>query len=83
MLQLGNALVSLRRLTSYLILEERSDEVQQLPRVGAEITGGNFYWSEPPKTKKLEAVKGEKETTSQPSDNNNFVTVPHAWQCNS
>lgn len=55
---MGNAMVSLRRLTQYLILEERSDEVQQLPRVGVEITNGNFYWSEPPATKKLEGVKG-------------------------
>ena len=57
-LQMGNAMVSLRRLTQYLILEERSDEVQQLPRVGVDISGGNFYWSEPPKTKKLDGVKG-------------------------
>lgn len=76
MLQMGNAMVSLRRLTSYLILEERSDEVQQLPRIGAEISGGNFYWSEPPKTKKLEGVKGEKEhTVSQPSTRDKYMTV--------
>ena len=57
-LQMGNAMVSLRRLTQYLVLEERSDEVQQLPRVGLEIQNGNFYWSEPPATKKLDSVKG-------------------------
>lgn len=55
---MGNAMVSLRRLTQYLVLEERSDEVEQLPRVGVDITSGNFYWSEPPATKKLDAVKG-------------------------
>lgn len=58
LLQMGNAMVSLRRLTQYLVLEERSDEVEQLPRVGVDISSGNFYWSEPPAVKKLEGVKG-------------------------
>lgn len=58
LVQLGNALVSLRRLTQYLVLEERNDTVEQMDRVGLEVQGGQFYWSEPPATKKLEGVKG-------------------------
>ena len=56
--QLGNALVSLRRLTQYLVMEERNDTVEQMDLVGLEVQGGQFYWSEPPATKKLEGVKG-------------------------
>lgn len=56
--QLGNALVSLRRLTQYLVMEERNDTVEKMDMVGLEVQGGQFYWSEPPATKKLEGVKG-------------------------
>ena len=57
-MQLGNALVSLRRLTQYLVMEERNDTVEQMSQVGLDVQGGQFYWSEPPATKKLEGVKG-------------------------
>ncbi len=56
--QMGNAMVSLRRLSQYLVMEERRDTVQPLDRVGLDIEGGQFYWCEPPKTKKLDSVKG-------------------------
>lgn len=46
--QLGNALVSLRRLAQFLVMEERSDEVVRLPAPGAHIINGNFFWAEPP-----------------------------------
>ncbi len=55
---MGNAMVSLRRLSQYLVMEERRDTVQPLDRVGLDIEGGQFYWCEPPKTKKLDSVKG-------------------------
>ncbi len=51
-------MVSLRRLSQYLVMEERRDTVQPLDRVGLDIEGGQFYWCEPPKTKKLDSVKG-------------------------
>ena len=57
-MQLGNALVSLRRLTQYLVLEERNDTVEQMDIVGLDVQGGQFYWSEPPASKKLDGVKG-------------------------
>lgn len=55
---MGNAMVSLRRLSQYLVMEERNDTVEQMPQVGLDVQGGQFYWSEPPATKKLEGVKG-------------------------
>ena len=36
-LQLGNALVSMRRLTGYLVMEERADAVETLEHSGAQI----------------------------------------------
>ena len=57
-MQMGNAMVSLRRLSQYLVMEERNDTVESLDRVGLDIQGGNFYWCEPPATKKLDGVKG-------------------------
>ncbi|DBB06529.1 TPA: hypothetical protein ACH3X1_012074 [Trebouxia sp. C0004] len=58
LVEMGNAMVSLRRLSQYLVMEERRDTVQPLDRVGLDIEGGQFYWCEPPKTKKLDSVKG-------------------------
>lgn len=55
---MGNAMVSLRRLSQYLVMEERRDTVEPMDRVGLQIVGGQFYWCEPPATKKLESVKG-------------------------
>lgn len=57
-MQMGNAMVSLRRLSQYLVMEERNDTVERLDRIGLDIQDGQFYWSEPPATKKLDAVKG-------------------------
>lgn len=56
--QMGNAMVSLRRLSQYLVMEERRDTVEPMDRIGLDIEGGQFYWCEPPKTKKLDSVKG-------------------------
>ncbi|KAL3154179.1 hypothetical protein ABBQ32_013696 [Trebouxia sp. C0010 RCD-2024] len=58
LVEMGNAMVSLRRLSQYLVMEERNDTVEQMPQVGLDVQGGQFYWSEPPATKKLEGVKG-------------------------
>ena len=46
--QLGNALTAMRRLSQYLILEERIDDVEKLERPGAVIQGASFFWAEPP-----------------------------------
>ena len=52
LIQLSNALVSMRRLSSYFMLEERSDEVQELPGPG-ELQGcrrggaGGWGWRLP------------------------------------
>ena len=51
-------MVSLRRLSQYLVMEERRDTVEPMNRIGLDIEGGQFYWCEPPKTKKLDSVKG-------------------------
>ena len=50
-MQLGNAMTAMRRLSQFLIMEERADEVEKLPSPGAIITEGNFYWSEAPTAK--------------------------------
>jgi hypothetical protein len=47
--------VSLRRLSQFLVMEEREDTVGKLPGVGARISGGNFYW---PHMDKLPPVEG-------------------------
>ena len=51
LLQLGNAMTAMRRLSQFLIMEERADEVEKLPSPGAIITDGNFYWAEAAKPK--------------------------------
>jgi len=51
LLQLGNAMTAMRRLSQFLIMEERADEVEKLPSPAAIITEGNFYWSEAPTAK--------------------------------
>lgn len=48
LIQLSNALVSMRRLSGYFLLEERTDEVTELDRPGLEIKDGTFFWAEPP-----------------------------------
>jgi len=51
LVQLGNAMVSMRRLNQFLVMEERTDNVERLEHSGAFIEGGDFYWAEPPKPK--------------------------------
>ena len=38
----------MRRLSQFLVMEERTDDVEQLPAPGARIRGGSFLWAEPP-----------------------------------
>lgn len=42
--------MSMRRLSQFLVLEEREDNVGKLPEVGIEIKGASFYW---PRLEKL------------------------------
>lgn len=51
LVQLGSAMVSMRRLNQFLVLEERTDSVERLENAGAQIEGGCFFWAEPPKEK--------------------------------
>ncbi len=51
LVQLGNAMVSMRRLNQFLVMEERSDEVEKLDTPGANIDDADFFWAEPPKPK--------------------------------
>jgi hypothetical protein len=44
LVQLGNAMVSMRRLNQYLVME-------QLEGPSAHIDGADFFWAEPPKPK--------------------------------
>ena len=60
--QLGNALTAMRRLSQFLIMEERADEVEKLPSPGAIIADGNFYWAEALKTP-VRAVSTRAETS--------------------
>ncbi|PSC67462.1 hypothetical protein C2E20_8853 [Micractinium conductrix] len=59
LIQLSNALVSMRRLSAYFMLEERTDEVQELDHPGLEIREGTFFWSDPP-AKAKEGPPGKK-----------------------
>lgn len=63
LLQLANAFVSLRRLTAFLLAEERVEYVEPLEKPGIEIQGANFYWAEPPEdvAPQLAADRGRKE----------------------
>ena len=47
-IQLANALVSMRRLSQYFLLEDRKDDVGQLEDAGIEIHDGEFFWAKPP-----------------------------------
>ena len=51
LVQLGNAMVSMRRLNQYLVMEERTNEVERLPDAGALIEGLDAFWAEPTKAK--------------------------------
>jgi ABC-type multidrug transport system fused ATPase/permease subunit len=56
LIQLANALVSMRRLSAFFLLEDRKDYVEALPAPGILVEGGEFFWAEPPP----EAAKPEK-----------------------
>lgn len=59
LVQLGNALVSMRRLTGYLVMEERADAVEKLEHPGAQIKGASFFWAEPPPQADAKKPKGK------------------------
>lgn len=44
LVQLTNALVSMRRLTSFFLMEDRKEIVEPRDDIGLEIIDGNFYW---------------------------------------
>lgn len=48
LIQFVNALVSMRRLTQYFMLDDRKETVDSLDGPGIQIVDGSFYWSEPP-----------------------------------
>lgn len=60
LVQLGNAMVSMRRLNQYLVMEERSEEVERLEGPSAHIDDGDFFWAEPPKPKEDPKVAKKK-----------------------
>lgn len=57
LVQLGNALVSLARLSQYITLPERKDLIIELDHSGVEIEGGNFHWAQPNPDIKIEDAK--------------------------
>jgi ABC-type multidrug transport system fused ATPase/permease subunit len=59
LVQLSNALVSMRRLTGYFMLEDRVEEVHERDSVGIEVQDGSFFWPEAEAVKK-EEKKGKK-----------------------
>ena len=73
LVQLANALVSMRRLTQYFMLDERDDDlVEEGEAPGIEIRDGNFYWAEPPPKLVMPEItkkkKGKKNKKKQAED---------------
>ncbi|KAK9823870.1 hypothetical protein WJX72_006059 [[Myrmecia] bisecta] len=64
LVELGNTIVSMRRLSQFLGMEERAESVQQLDFVGAAIDGGEFFWADVPKIA-LAPTKAEKKAAAQ------------------
>ena len=58
-LQLANALVSLRRLSAFLLAEDRVEYVERLERPGIRVEGATFNWPEPP-TDVVPALRGDR-----------------------
>jgi ATP-binding cassette, subfamily C (CFTR/MRP), member 1 len=60
LVQLSNALVSMRRLSQYFLLEERIEAVIEMETPGIEIEGGEFFWADPPPKVMAEDPRGKK-----------------------
>lgn len=66
LIQMVNAMVSMRRLTQYFLLEDRKDTVNEMEDVGIRIKDGGFFWAEPPpKLVMPEVGKKKKDKKSQ------------------
>ena len=48
LIQLANAMVSMRRLSIFYLQENRKDDVEELDHVGIRIEAGEFVWRKPP-----------------------------------
>lgn len=78
LIQMVNAMVSMRRLTQYFLLEDRNDTVNEMDDVGISIKEGEFFWAEPPpklvmpevgkkkKNKKSQSKGGARDGKSNP-----------------
>lgn len=80
LVQLSNALVSMRRLTGYFMLEDRVEEVGERDSIGIEVQDGSFFWPEAETVKKEEKKKGKKgkkevEKIASPASNKTDTTV--------
>lgn len=81
-IQLSNAIVSMRRLTQYFLLEDRKDFVAELDHPGIEIVDGDFFWAEPPPKlvmpevgrKKKKGKKGSQTADAQKTKENGVVS---------
>ena len=67
LIQLANALVSMRRLSVYYLQENRKDEVGSLDHIGIEIEDGEFFWAKPPEKLALPEV-GKKNKKKKKDD---------------
>lgn len=60
LIQLANALVSMRRLSIFYLQENRKDDVDMLDSIGIQIEEGDFVWRKPPKKLALPEVGKKK-----------------------
>jgi ABC-type multidrug transport system fused ATPase/permease subunit len=80
LIQFANALVSMRRLTQFFMLEDRKEIIVGKETPGIEIVDGDFFWADPPPKiempevgkKKKKKEKGNKKSTA--ADTNNGAT---------
>jgi len=72
LIQFANALVSMRRLTQFFMLEDRKEVIEDKETPGIEIIDGEFFWADPPPKiempevgkKKNKKEKGGKKSTA-------------------
>jgi ATP-binding cassette subfamily C (CFTR/MRP) protein 1 len=67
LIQLANALVSMRRLSIFYLQENRQENVENMDSIGIRIDDGDFVWRKPPKKLALPEV-GKKKKGGKPKE---------------
>lgn len=60
LIQLANAIVSMKRLSIFYLQENRKDEVEELDHIGIEVEDGEFFWAKPPERLKIPEIGRKK-----------------------